>query len=66
MVDYSVNRFDKYHLPKIELPKYELPKYELPKMATFEDRDDWNRKYGYHHTLGPAFGPKFMGGPLGI
>jgi len=62
-----------YNLPKIDplIPKYEPinflfhTKYEpiklkQPKIGSYDDRSDWNRKYGYHHTLGPAFGPKFL------
>jgi len=52
----------KLNLPKADpmIPKYDPLKFEQPKISSYDDRNEWNRLYGYHHTLGPAFGPKFM------
>lgn len=35
-------------------------KYDASTVHVCDDRGDWNRKYGYHHTLGPGYGPKYL------
>jgi hypothetical protein len=54
--------------PELDLPKVEPFKIELPEPTNlkYDDPMEWNRRYGYHHTLGPQFGPKFNGGSLGV
>ncbi len=51
-----------YEPPKVKLPIYKPVKFEPPKPASrdlyYDDRSRWNTLYGYHHTMGPGFGPK--------
>jgi len=53
-------------IPKFVPLKYVDPDPIIPKtdpirpLNSMDDRSRWNTLYGYHHTFGPMFPPKFL------